>query len=158
MILKNLLREQVPIRDLSTILEAIADHASSTKDTEALTEYVRQALARTICNKYQTKDGKLGIISFEPQIEQTISNSIHRTERGALLALEPTLAQKLIEKISHVMRETIPSGYEVVLLTSTAIRHHIRKLIEVSLPTLPVLSYKEIVPEAQIQSLGIVRF
>lgn len=158
MILKNLLREQVPIRDLSTILEAIADHTPSTKDTEALTEYVRQALARTICNKYQTKDGKLGVISFEPQIEQTISNSIHRTERGALLALEPTLAQKLIEKISHVMRETIPSGYEVVLLTSTAIRHHIRKLIEVSLPTLPVLSYKEIVPEAQIQSLGIVRF
>lgn len=157
MILKNLLREQVPIRDLSTILETIVDHAPLTKDTEALTEYVRQGLARTICSRYQTKDGKLGVISFEPQLEQTISNSIHRTERGALLALEPTIAQKLIEKMSHVMRESIPSGYEVVLLTSTAIRHHIRKLIEVSLPNLPVLSYKEIAPGTQIQSLGIVR-
>lgn len=157
MILKNLLREHVPIRDLSTILETIADHAPSIKDTEAITECVRQGLARTICSKYQTKDGKLGVISFEPQLEQTISNSIHRTERGALLALEPTFAQKLIEKMSHIMRESIPSGYEVVLLTSTAVRHHIRKLIEVSLPNLPVLSYKEIAPGAQIQSLGIVR-
>ncbi len=157
MILKNLLREQVPIRDLSTILEAIADYAPLTKDTEAITEYVRQSLARTVCSRYQTQEGKLGIISFEPQLEQTISNSIHQTERGALLALEPALTQKLIEKISHVMKESIPSGYEVVLLTSTAIRQHIRKLIEGFLPTLPVLSYKEIAPGVQIQSLGIVR-
>lgn len=157
MILKNLLREQVPIRDLSTILETIADNAHLTKDTEALTESVRQSLARTICGRYQTRDGKLGVISFEPQLEQTISNSIHRTERGSLLALEPALAQKVIEKISSVAEETMPSGYEVALLTSTAIRHHIRKLLEGFLPTLPVLSYKEIAPGVQIQSLGIVR-
>jgi flagellar biosynthesis protein FlhA len=157
MVLKGLLREQVPIRDLSTILETIADNASLTKDTEAIIECVRQNLARAICSKYQTKDGKLGVISLDPQLEQTISSSIHRTEQGTLLALEPAFAQKLIEKMSPVIQETIPSGYEVVLLTSTAIRHHIRKLIEVFLPTLPVLSYKEIAPGVQIQSLGVVR-
>ncbi len=156
-ILKNLLKEQVPIRDMSTILETIADCASVTKDTEMITEYVRQRLSRAICQRYQNGEGKIGVISFDPQLEQTIANSIHKTERGNLLALDPNTAQKLIDKLIEVVKNSLSSGYEAVLLTSSNIRSHIRRLIENALPQVPVLSYKEISPSVKIDPLGIVK-
>ncbi len=156
-VLKNLLKEQVPIRDMATILETIADYVSTTKDTEIITEYVRQRLSRTICQRYQNGDGKIGIVSLDPQLEQTIANSIHKTERGNLLALEPNMAQKLIDKLVEVVKGSLSSGYEVVLLTSSNVRSHIRHLIENALPQVPVLSYKEISSGVKIDSLGIVK-
>ena len=156
-VLKNLLKEQVPIRDMATILETIADYAQVTKDTELLTEYVRQRLARTICQRYQNAEGKIGVISFDPQLEQTIANSIHKTEKGNLLALEPNIAQKVIDKLVEVVRDSFASGYEAVLLTSSNVRSHVRRLIENALPQVPVLSYKEISPGIGIDPLGVVK-
>ncbi|MFN3531406.1 MAG: flagellar biosynthesis protein FlhA [Candidatus Brocadia sp.] len=156
-VLKNLLREQVPIRDMATILETIADYAPTTKDTELITEYVRQRLSRTICQRYQNRDGKIGVISLDPQLEQAIANSIHKTERGNLLALEPNMAQKLIDKITEVVRGSLSSGYEAVLLTSSNVRSHIRRLIENALPHVAVLSYKEISSGVKIDSVGMVK-
>lgn len=156
-VLKNLLKEQIPIRDMATILETIADYVTVSKDTELLTEYVRQRLSRTICQKYQNVEGKIGVISFDPQLEQTIANAIHKTDRGNLLALEPILAQKLIDKLTEVIRGSLATGYEVVLLTSSNIRSHIRHLIENALPQVAVLSYKEVSPGVKIDSLGIVK-
>lgn len=156
-VLKNLLKEQVPIRDMATILETIADYAQVTKDTELITEYVRQRLSRTICQRYQNGEGKIGIISFDPQLEQTIANSIHKTERGNLLAMDPNMAQKLIDKLADTVKNSLSSGYEAVLLTSSNIRGHIRRLIENALPQVPVLSYKEISPGVKIDPLGIVK-
>lgn len=156
-VLKNLLKEQVPIRDMATILETIADYASVTKDTEMITEYVRQRLSRTICQRYQNGEGKIGVISLDPQLEQTIASSIHKTERGNLLALDPNTAQKLIDKLIEAVRNSLSSGYEAVLLTSSNIRGHIRRLIENALPQVPVLSYKEISPGVKIDPLGIVK-
>lgn len=156
-VLKNLLKEQIPIRDMATILETIADYVTATKDTELLTEYVRQRLSRTICQKYQNVEGKIGVISFDPQLEQAIANAIHKTDRGNLLALEPIMAQKLIDKLTEVIRGSLATGYEVVLLTSSNIRSHIRHLIENALPQVAVLSYKEVSPGVKIDSLGIVK-
>ena len=83
-VLKNLLKEQVPIRDMATILETIADYAPVTKDSEVITEYVRQKISRMICQRYQNAEGKIGVISFDPQLEQAIANAIHKTERRKL--------------------------------------------------------------------------
>ncbi|MEP9412103.1 MAG: flagellar biosynthesis protein FlhA [Candidatus Brocadia sp.] len=156
-VLKNLLKEQVPIRDMATILETIADYVPTTKDTELITEYVRQRLSRTICQRYQNGEGKIGVISLDPQLEQTIANSIHKTERGSLLALEPNMAQKLIDKLTEVVKGSLSTGYEVVLLTSSNVRCHIRRLIENALPHVAVLSYKEISSGVKIDSVGIVK-
>jgi len=156
-VLKNLLKEQIPIRDMATILETIADYVTTTRDTEILTEYVRQRLSRTICQKYQNTEGKIGVISFDPQLEQTIASAIHKTERGNVLAIEPLMAQKLIDKLTEVVRGSLATGYEVVLLTSSNIRSHIRHLIENALPQVAVLSYKEVSSGVKIDSLGIVK-
>jgi flagellar biosynthesis protein FlhA len=156
-VLKNLLKEQVPIRDMATILETIADYAQTTKDTELMTEYVRQKLSRTICQKYQNGEGKMGVISFDPQLEQTIANSIHKTDKGNLLAMDPNMAQRLIDKLADSVRNSLASGYETVLITSSNIRGHIRRLIENALPQVPVLSYKEISPGTKIDPLGVVK-
>ncbi|MBZ0193114.1 putative flagellar export pore protein [Candidatus Kuenenia stuttgartiensis] len=156
-ILKNLLKEQVPIRDLSSILETIADYAPATKDIEQLTEYVRQRLSRTICKRYQNTEGKIGVISFDPHLEQTIANAIHKTEKGNLLALDPNMAHKVIDKLAEIVRGSLTSGYEVVLLTSSSVRSHVRRLIENALPQLAVLSYKEISPGVMIDSVGVVK-
>jgi flagellar biosynthesis protein FlhA len=156
-VLKNLLKEQVPIRDMATILETIADYAPVTKDAEAITEYVRQKISRMICQRYQNAEGKIGVISFDPQLEQAIANAIHKTERGNLLALEPNMAQKLIDKLVEIVKGSLSSGYEAVLLTSSNVRSHIRRLIENALPQVPVLSYKEISQGVRIESLGIVK-
>ncbi|HLE86958.1 MAG TPA: FHIPEP family type III secretion protein, partial [Candidatus Brocadiaceae bacterium] len=156
-VLKNLLKEQVPIRDMATILETIADYAPVTKDSEVITEYVRQKISRMICQRYQNAEGKIGVISFDPQLEQAIASAIHKTERGYLLALEPNMAQKLIDKLVEVVKGSLSSGYEAVLLTSSNVRSHIRRLIENALPQVPVLSYKEITPGVRIESLGIVK-
>lgn len=156
-VLRNLLKEQVPIRDMATIMETIADCASITKDSETITEFVRQKLSRAICQRYQNSEGKIGVISFDPQLEQTIANSIHKTERGNLLALEPTVAQQLIDNLVEVVKDSLSSGYEAVLLTSSNVRSHIRRLIENALPQVPVLSYKEISPGVRIDSLGVVK-
>ncbi len=156
-VLKNLLKEQVPIRDMATILETIADCAPVTKDAEVITEYVRQKISRMICQRYQNAEGKIGVISFDPQLEQAIANAIHKTERGNLLALEPNMAQKLIDKLAEIVKGSLSSGYEAVLLTSSNVRSHIRRLIENALPQVPVLSYKEISQGVRIESLGIVK-
>lgn len=155
-VIRNLLRERISIRDFSTILETLIDHAPGTKDPDVLTEYVRQRLCRTLCGQYQNEANKISTISFAPRLEQEIANSIHTTGNKAVLALEPNYAQKIIDAIAATMKKTYSSSSDTVLLTPSAVRNHIRKLIESAIPYLPVLSYKEIAPGIQIESLGVV--
>ena len=155
-VLKNLLRERVSIRDLVTMLETIGDHAGTCKDPELLTEYVRQSISRTVCQKFVTKENKLFIVSVDPVLDQKIANSVHKTETGSFLALEPELAQKFVDEIMTTVKESISMSYEAVILSSSNTRMHIRKLIENLLPTVPVLSYKEVPFGIQIESVGIV--
>ncbi|MCP4253811.1 MAG: flagellar biosynthesis protein FlhA [Candidatus Scalindua sp.] len=155
-VVKNLLREKISVKDFVTILETLIDHAPATKDPEALTEFVRQRLCRTLCGQYQSESNKLSTISFEPALEQEIINSVHDMGNKSVLALEPNYAQRIIDAIVETFRNASVTGNSAVLLTSSSLRNHIRKLTETAIPYLPVLSYKEIAPGIQIESLGIV--
>ena len=155
-VVKNLLKEKISVKDFVTILETVIDHAPTTKDPETLTEFVRQRLCRTLCGQYQSESNKLSTISFEPGLEQEIINSVHDMGNKSVLALEPNYAQKIIDAIVETVRNASITGNSAVLLTSSSLRYHIRKLTETAIPYLPVLSYKEIAPGVQIESLGIV--
>ena len=156
-VLQNLLKEQISIRDLRTILEQLADYGPTTKDTDILTEYVRQALARPITKQFQSTDGSLSVMTLNREVEELIHSSIQKTELASFLALEPTVAEKLLLKLQEAV-ETITPQMETspVLLASPGIRHHLRKFVERFIPDLAVLSHSEIIPSVQIKTLKVV--
>ncbi len=156
-VLGNLLRERVPIRDLRTILETLADYATATKDPDTLTEYVRQALSRTITRQYQAADRSLPVINIDPRLDQQLAAAIQQTQQGTYLALDPLVAQKVFIAIRHAVERVTLRGIAPVLLCSPGIRPHLRKLVERMFPNLVVLSVNEIAPQAQLQSLETVR-
>ena len=156
-VLQNLLKEQISIRDLRTILEQLADYGPSSKDTDILTEYVRQAMARPITKQFQSADGSLSVVTLDRGVEELIQSSIQRTEVASFLALEPTVAEKLLVKLQEAV-ETMSPQIETspVLLASPGIRHHLRKFVERFIPDLAVLSHSEIIPSVQIKTLKVV--
>ncbi len=155
-VLKNLLKEQVPIKDLLTILETLADYAPMTKDHNVLTEYVRQGLARTITKQCQTQEGDIQLVTLDPRVEEIVSNSVQQTEQGSFLAMEPNLAQKLLAQLSQTLETTIPGSYQPVVLCSPVIRSHFKRLTERLIPRLAVVSPNEITGDTKIQSVGVV--
>ena len=156
-VLQNLLREQISIRDLRTILENLADYAPKVQDPDVLTEYVRQALARPITKQYLAKDGTLSVMTLDRGVEDLIQQSIQKTELTSYLALEPTVAEKILAKIREAAEAVTPLlETSPVLLASPLIRMYIRKLTERFLPELVVLSHSEIIPNVQIRTLRVV--
>jgi flagellar biosynthesis protein FlhA len=156
-VLQNLLRERVPVRDLRTILETLADYASMTKDTDMLTEYVRQALSRSITKLYQTPDGLLPLISLDPALDEKISSFIQLTNQGSYLSIEPGLAHRIIGAFKETVNKVNSKGYQPLLLTSPAIRGHMKRFIERFIPNLIVLSPNEISGHVKIQTIDTVR-
>jgi flagellar biosynthesis protein FlhA len=155
-VLQNLLSEQIPIRDLLTILETLADWAPMIKDMDMLTEYVRQALSRTITKLYATPEGNIPLITLDQSVEKAISGAIQQTEQGSFLALEPNVAQKIMEIIARYVTEFSSLNCHPIILCSSQIRSHFKKLINRFIPNLVVLSYNEILNNVKIQSLGMV--
>jgi len=155
-VLQNLVREQIPIRDLLTILETLADWAPMTKDPDALTEYVRQALSRTITKLYQTPEGNIPLISLDQRVENVISGAIQQTEQGSFLAIEPDIAQKIMKNLAQNLEKFSSLNYQPIVLCSAQIRSHFKKLTDRFVPDLVVLSYNDILNNVQIQSLGTV--
>ncbi len=156
-VLQNLLKENISIRDLRTILEQLADFAPLTKDPDILTEYVRQALARPITQKYQSKDGSLHVLTLEKAIEDVIEGSVQKTEATTYLALEPSIAEKIIGRLREAVEAATPTlDAQPVLLVSPTVRMYIRRLLERFLPELAILSHSEVAPSAQIKTLKVV--
>lgn len=156
-VLQNLLKEQISIRDLRTILEQLADFAPTTQDTDVLTEFVRQALARPITKQYQASDGTLAVMTLDRGIEDIIEGSIQRTETASFLALEPGVAEKLLARLKIAMESIAPKlESSPVLLASPAIRLHLRRFTERFLPDLVILSHSEVTPSVQIRTLEVV--
>ncbi|WP_373499190.1 flagellar biosynthesis protein FlhA [Desulfococcus sp.] len=155
-VLQNLLREQIPIRDLCTILETLADWATLTKDVDILTEYVRQALARTITRLYQSPDGNISLVTLGHDVEKLITDAIQKTDQGSFIALEPNVAQKIITKISRQMQIFSGLSQTPVVLCSAPVRPHLKKLLDRFVPNVAVLSYSELVNTFKIQSLATV--
>ncbi len=154
-VLQNLLRERVSIRDLVTILETLADFAPRTKNIVLLTEYVRQALGRSICQPYVDEKGEMQVFVLSSGIEKAFSEAITVTEQDSFLALEPALARKLLEKIRKTIQEKSFDGYPVLLAPSN-IRLHVRRFVEHLFGNLVVLSHSEIPPYVRLVSLGEV--
>ena len=151
-ILGNLLRERVPIRDMRTILEAVADYASSVKDTDTLTEYVRQALARAITRQHQGADGVLTVISLDPSLDQQLTGSIQAHSQGSYLSVAPAMAQRVLTAVKQAVERAIARGVQPVLLCSPALRPHLRRMVERDLATVPVLSLNEVEGQVRVQS------
>ncbi len=154
-VLQHLLAEGVSIRDLATILEALADAASTTKDPLLLTEYVRQALGRAICRGLASADGVLKVFTLSPALEQLLADGLAESDQGRYLALEPRTAQRVIEALATTVGKAPPDGTPVILC-APAIRPHLRRLTERYLPHLAVLSYNEIGPEVTLKAQAMV--
>jgi flagellar biosynthesis protein FlhA len=154
-VLQNLLREQVPIRNLVTILEALADAAPISKDIDYLTEYVREALARQISRQYLEND-ILSVLTLDQNWETVIAEGIEHTERGSIISVGPRLLQSLFVQLKAALESTaLP--YPVILV-SPSIRLAFKRLTERNFPGLIVLSFDEIVPEIQVQAAGMVKW
>jgi len=157
-VLRALLRERVPIRDLETILETVGNWASRTKDPDILTEYARNSLARTLCEMQKADDGKIHCITLDPTVEEMIAKGLERTEHGTTLAIPPPLQRRIAESVQKLAEEASPkaAGRSVVVLCSPQIRAWVRRLIEAVLPAVAVLSYSEVVRGFQVESHGMV--
>ncbi|MFS8651315.1 MAG: flagellar biosynthesis protein FlhA [Caldibacillus sp.] len=155
-VLANLLRERVSIRNLPTIFETLADFCKITTDTDILTEYVRQALSKQITKQYKTDEGPLKVITLSAEVEQAIQSSVKQTEYGNYLALEPEKSEKIIQNMAHQFEQLSARGENPIILCSPAIRMYVRSLIERYFPQVPVLSYNELEPTVEVQSVGMV--
>ncbi len=155
-VLSNLLREGVSVRDLVTILECLADYATMTKDTDMLTEYVRQSLKRLISNEYFDRENVNSVITLDPILEQEIMSSIQHSEQGSYLALDPQISNKIFEVIGTEVEKLENMGYEPIILTSPIVRVYFKRMLEQAYPRLVVLSYSEVDPKIEIQSIGMV--
>jgi len=155
-VLQNLVRENVSIRDLLTIVEALADYGQGIKDPDQLTEYVRSRMGRTIVKQYLAKDGTLPIITLDNSIERHLQESLRQTDQGAYMALDPMKAQQIIQAINNVTEAALVTDGQPVLLTSPVIRAHLAQIVLRFIPTLPVVSQAEIPAEIRLQTLAVV--
>ena len=155
-VMQNLLRERVPIKDLVTILEAMADGARLNKDIDFVTEHVRQGLARTICQIHAGPARKLSVITLHPRLEQKVAESIQQTQLGQYPVMEPSQANAMLEKIQQSVEKAAMMGINPVLLCSPRIRLPLRRLLERYLPHLTVLSLNEIIPGVEVEAVGTV--
>ncbi|MFQ5329791.1 MAG: flagellar biosynthesis protein FlhA [Thermodesulfobacteriota bacterium] len=154
-VLQNLLRDGVPIKDMLSIIETIADHAPSTKDTDIITEHVRKALARTI-TKQLTGDGdQLPVMIVDPRVEDAIRKSFSQPE-GGHTALQPLFTQKFMERVAEGVQEVVAQGYHPILMTSPDLRSIMSKMMRQALPTISVIATNEVAGEVKIKNVKVV--
>ncbi|MBZ2173857.1 flagellar biosynthesis protein FlhA [Schnuerera sp. xch1] len=155
-VLSNLLKEQISIRDMVTILETLADYGNVTHDTDLLTEYVRQRLSGYITNKYIEDNSKLNVITLDNTVEEIIMNSINKTDTGSYLSLEPSTAQMILNNTLKMIKKLTNIGEQPIVLTAPIVRLYFKRLTEQLTRDLIVLSYSEIDPSVEVQSVGVV--
>lgn len=156
-IFKRLVQEQVSIKDLRTIMEALSEWAQTEKDTILLTEYVRASLKRYISYKYSLGQSVLAVYLLDQEIEDMVRGAIKQTTAGSYLALDPDSINLILKAVRTTITPTPPGGQPPVMLTSIDVRRFVRKLIETEFPDIAVISYQEVIPEIRIQPLGRVQ-
>jgi flagellar biosynthesis protein FlhA len=155
-VLQSLLAEGVSIRDLGTIVESIGDKARLTRDPALLAEYARQALGRTIVAPHIDPDLTLKAIALDPSIEQEVSEAITTTAEGEYLAMAPPRAQALLQALNAQVEQAVSRGRRPVLLCSSRVRRHLRRLCSQALPQLSVCAYNEVTPGINVETIGVV--
>ncbi|MEW5994429.1 MAG: flagellar biosynthesis protein FlhA, partial [Candidatus Zixiibacteriota bacterium] len=156
-VLQSLLKERVPIRDLATIVETISDYIGATKEPDVLSEYVRMDLKRQITEMYRDKEGQIHVFTIDPALEQTMAESIQNTKQGLVLAIEPSLAEALLNGMGEQISSMETAGRKPLCLCSPNIRLVLRRLAETRYPDLVVVSYNELLPDAEVVSVGMVK-
>ncbi|MDZ7835782.1 MAG: FHIPEP family type III secretion protein [Alkalibacterium sp.] len=155
-VLQRLLREYVPITDLVTILETLADYGNTTKDHETLTEYVRQALKRTIVKEHLDDAGTLNVLAVHPDVEERVSSSMQRSTQGSIPVLQPQEVNRLFDSINQQSSVLSAQGLPFVLMTAPKIRPAMKNLLSFNFPELAVLSLNEIPNDSAIESVGTI--
>ncbi len=155
-VLQNLLSEDISIRDLLTIFETLADYASTTHDTDVLTEYVRQSLKRAISGKYFPANETTSVVTIDPKVEQEIMSSVKQTEQGAYLALDPEKSKAIISSVQEETAKLENIGKVPIIVTSPIVRMYFKKLTQDYFEDLIVVSYSEIESDVELQSVGMV--
>ncbi|AOR22943.1 flagellar biosynthesis protein FlhA [Clostridium taeniosporum] len=155
-VLQNLLREKVPIKDMVTIMESLADNSRNTRDIEVLTEYVRFALSRTICNQIINEDRAITVVTLDPSVEGTVGSSIQKTMQGSFPTVDPDTTTRLLGSIKNILETTYFNNNQPVILVSPNIRAVFRKLIEMVFPHVMVISLNEVPNDIEINSGGVV--
>lgn len=156
-VMKNLLKENVSVRDLRTILETLSEYGTTIKDADSLTELVRQALYRTITEKIKSDQGDIPLFTLDRNIEENIAQNIIQTDQGQQLSLDPKITQIILASLNEKIEEATNMGEKMVVLCSPVIRAHFKRLTEKFIPNLVVISHNELAPDANIRSLGTVR-
>lgn len=155
-VLQNLLKEGISIRDLLTIMETLADYAPTTRDTDILTEYVRQSLKRAISTKYFPVHETTSVVTLDPKIEQEIMGSVKQTESGAFLNLDPARSKAIMEAVKKEVQKLENLGKMPIMITSPIVRMYFKRLTEDYFRDLVVVSYNEVESNVELQSVGMV--
>ena len=155
-VLQNLLKEGISIRDLLTIFETLADYAPSTRDTDILTEYVRQSLKRAISNKFFPPNETTSVVTLDPKIEQEIMASVKQTENGAYLTLDPERTKAIIKSVETEIAKLENLGKNPIIITSPIVRMYFKRLTEDYVKDLIVVSYNEVENNVELQYVGMV--
>jgi len=155
-VLAKLLKENVSIRNLPIIFETLADFGKVTSDTDLLTEYVRQALARQITNQFSQSNDSLKVVTLAGKVEKVIADGIQQTEHGNYLAVDPTVSQRILESIATQVEQLSLMEQTPIVLCSPAVRMYVRQLTERYFPQIPILSYNELETNVEVQSVGVV--
>ncbi len=161
-VLQNLLRERVPVRDMETIIETLSDWVQRTRDLDILTEYVRNALRRTICGQYvevdtQTGASRLYCITLDPQLEDMINGYIERGSGGTSMTMPPNVANRITSAVIEQMQQLLNGGHHPLVLTSPQVRAQVRQLLDSHLPNVAVLGYNEVSKGVEVESMGLVQ-
>ncbi len=155
-VLQNLLKEGVSIRDLVTILETLADYAPTTRDTDVLTEYVRQNLKRAISNRFFPSGEMTNVVTLDPKVEQDIMGSVKQSEQGAYLSLDPAITKEIIQSVQSEIHKLEEMGRLPIVITSPIVRMYFKRLTQDYFRDLVVISYNEIDSNVELQSVGMV--
>ncbi|MCX4339707.1 MAG: flagellar biosynthesis protein FlhA [Lachnospiraceae bacterium] len=155
-VLQNLLKEGISIRDLLTIFETLADYATTTRDTDILTEYVRQSLKRAISGKFFPANETSSVVTLDPKLEQEIMASVKQTEQGAYLTLDPAKTKEIMENVGTEVKKLEDLGKMPIIITSPIVRAYFKKLTEDYYRDLVVVSYNEVESNIELQSVGMV--
>ncbi len=155
-VLQSLLREKVPIKDMVTIMESLADNSRNTRDIEVLTEYVRFSLSRTICNQLINEDRAITVLTLDPNVEEIIGSNIQKTMQGSFPTVDPDTTTRLLGGIKNILETTYFNNNQPVILVSPNIRAVFKKLIEMVFPHVMVISLNEVPNDIEINSGGVV--
>ncbi|MGM9924116.1 MAG: flagellar biosynthesis protein FlhA [Bacillus sp. (in: firmicutes)] len=155
-VLSKLLKEKISIRNLPVIFETLADYGKMTNDTDLLTEYVRQNLARQITQQYLNNADSLKVITISGKVEKMVADSIQQTEHGNFLSMDPNDTQNILSSLASKLEELTLMDQIPIVICSPAVRMYIRQMTERYFPHVPILSYNELEAEVEIQSVGVV--